>query len=73
MLADEVMGRIRSVHPIAGPLALHEPVFVGNEVAYVKDAIESGWVSSSGSRIEDFERGLLELTGSRHANAPVPS
>ncbi len=71
MLADEVMGRIRSVHPIAGPLALHEPVFVGNEVAYVTDAIESGWVSSAGSRIEDFERGLLEVTGSQHAIAIV--
>lgn len=71
MLADEVMGRIRSVHPIAGPLALHEPVFVGNEVAYVTDAIESGWVSSAGSRIEDFERGLLEVTGSKHAIAIV--
>jgi perosamine synthetase len=71
MLADEVVRRIRSVHPNAGPLALHEPVFVGNEVAYVRDAIESGWVSSAGSRIEDFENGLMRVTGSLHAIAIV--
>lgn len=53
------------------PVALHEPEFAGREWEYVKDCLDSGWVSSVGSYVDDFERQLAEITGARHAVAVV--
>lgn len=50
-------------------LALHEPEFAGNEWAYVKECIDTGWVSSVGSFVDRFERDLCEVTGAKHAVA----
>lgn len=52
-------------------LPLHEPEFIGNEWAYVKECIETGWVSSVGKYVDQFERQLAEFTGARHAVAVV--
>ncbi|GGG84516.1 LegC family aminotransferase [Paenibacillus radicis (ex Gao et al. 2016)] len=49
--------------------ALHEPLFEGNEWSYVKDCLETGWVSSVGQYVDQFERNLAEYTGSPHAIA----
>lgn len=46
---------------------LHEPNFKGNEWAYVKECIDTGWVSSVGSFVDRFEHELAEVTGARHA------
>jgi len=40
------------------PVALHEPVFQGNEWRNLKDCLDSGWVSSAGSYVDRFERDL---------------
>lgn len=48
-------------------VALHEPCFGGNEWAYVKDCIDTGWVSSVGSYVDRFEHNVAEVTGARHA------
>ncbi len=48
-------------------VALHEPCFKGNEWAYVKECIDTGWVSSVGSYVDRFERDLAEVTGAKHA------
>ncbi|RJG23859.1 LegC family aminotransferase [Massilia cavernae] len=48
-------------------VALHEPSFTGNELAYVKECIDTGWVSSVGGYVDRFERELAEYTGARHA------
>jgi perosamine synthetase len=40
------------------PVALHEPAFIGNELKYVQDCIESGWVSSVGSYVDRFAEDL---------------
>jgi perosamine synthetase len=53
----------------AGPVVLHEPWFKGNEWSYVKDCIDTGWVSSVGSYVDRFERDLAEKTGCNHAVA----
>jgi perosamine synthetase len=53
------------------PVALHEPSFQGNEWAYVKECIDTGWVSSVGSFVDRFERDLAEVTGVRKAVATV--
>ena len=61
----------RVLGPAATPIALHEPEFAGNEWRYVKECIDTGWVSSVGKYVDEFERRLAELTGSRHAVAVV--
>lgn len=52
-------------------LSLHEPEFRGNELAYVRDCIDTGWVSSVGKYVDEFELGLAEFTGARYAVAVV--
>lgn len=71
MLANEVLRRIRSVVGADGPVALHEPVFCGNEWRYVKEALDSGWVSTAGERGVEFERALARAVGVPHAVALV--
>jgi perosamine synthetase len=69
-LADRFVASVRSVLlPSAPPIALHEPVFGGNEWVYVKECIDTGWVSSVGKYVDEFERKLAEVTGSRFAIA----
>jgi perosamine synthetase len=50
----------RVVGGAARPVALHEPRFAGNEWDYVKQTIDSGWVSSVGKFVDEFERQLAE-------------
>lgn len=49
------------------PLSI--PCFRGKEWRYVKDCLDTGWVSSAGKYVERFERGISSLTGSKHAVA----
>ena len=53
------------------PVVLHEPCFSGNEWAYVKDCLDTGWVSSVGRYVDRFEQMLAEFTGVRRAVAVV--
>lgn len=53
------------------PLALHEPAFSGNELAYVRECLDTGWVSTAGKFVDEFELRLAELSGARHAIAVV--
>jgi perosamine synthetase len=62
---------LRKTLPGSIPLALHEPLFTGNEWLYVKECIDTGWVSSVGKFVDQFEHQLSELTGSRYAIATV--
>jgi perosamine synthetase len=45
---------------------LHEPLFAGNEWRYVKETIDSTFVSSVGPFVDRFERDLELATGSPH-------
>lgn len=54
-----------------GPLPLHEPEFLGNEWNYIKECLDTGWVSSVGKYVDEFERRIAEYTGARHAIAVV--
>ena len=51
----------------AHPLALHEPEFIGREWAYVKECLDTGWVSSAGLYVDRFERELSAYVGAAHA------
>ena len=53
----------------AGDIALHEPWFRGNEWAYVKECIDTGWVSSVGSFVDRFEDELARRCGAAFAIA----
>lgn len=49
------------------PIALHEPHFAGQEWAYVKDCLDTGWVSSVGAYVDQFEEKLAEKCGVKYA------
>jgi perosamine synthetase len=51
------------------PLALHEPEFAGREWDYVKDCLDTGWVSSVGAYVDRIEREIADFTGCKHAIA----
>jgi perosamine synthetase len=55
----------------AGPVALHEPRFVGNEWAYLKECLDTTYVSSVGKFVDRFEADLRAYTGAKHAVAVV--
>lgn len=50
---------------------LHEPWFCGNEWTYLKDCLDSTFVSSVGKYVERFEVMLTEYTGVKRAVATV--
>ncbi|VBB05540.1 degt/dnrj/eryc1/strs aminotransferase [Lucifera butyrica] len=52
-------------------VGLHEPCFAGNEWKYVKDCLDTGWVSSVGKYVDLFEKKLAEYTGAKRAVAVV--
>ena len=52
------------------PIALHEPDFRGTEAwTYVKDCLDTGWVSTAGQWVSRFEQELASATGAAHALA----
>ena len=69
---QRIVDAIAKVLPPDGkPYALHEPFFGGNEWAYVKECLDTGWVSSVGKFVDRFERELAEFTGVKRAVAVV--
>ena len=52
-------------------ITLHEPYFNGNEWNYVKECIDTGWVSSVGKFVDKFEQNLIDFTGAKYAIAAV--
>lgn len=52
-------------------IPLSEPVFGGNEWKYVKDCLDSGWVSSAGNYVDLFEKKIAEYTGAKYAVSTV--
>jgi perosamine synthetase len=73
---SSLSGRIvEAVRKVVGDddrtIPLHEPAFEGNEWAYVKDCIDTRWVSSAGRYVDRFEEMLAEYTGARRAVAVV--
>jgi perosamine synthetase len=67
-----ILRAIRSCLPAdRKTVELHEPFFCGNEWQYVKECLDTNWVSSSGKFVEAFEKKLAEFTGVRRAFAVV--
>jgi len=70
-LPETIVSTLRSLLPEEEFIGLHEPTFTGNEWTYVKDCLDTGWVSSVGKYVDRFEKELAEYTGVRHAVAVV--
>ena len=69
-LASRIVDAIgKAVGP--APLALHEPHFVGNEWKYLKECVDSTFVSSVGKFVDRFEADLATYTGAKHVVAVV--
>ena len=63
---QQVVGPSSREHPIG----LHEPDFNGTQAwVYVKDCLDTGWVSTAGSWVSRFEQQLCAITGASHAVA----
>jgi perosamine synthetase len=68
----ELIAAIRKVLPPGtGEVGLHEPEFFGNENRYLKDCIDTGWVSYLGKYVDQFEQQLAQRCGRKHAFAAV--
>ena len=53
------------------PIPLHQPSFCGKEWEYVKECLDTGWVSSVGKYVDEFEDQLQATTGAKFAIAVV--
>ena len=69
-LANQIVAAIKSVVG-PGPAVLHEPSFSGNEWLYLKECLDSTFVSSVGKFVDRFEVDLADFTGAKHAVAVV--
>lgn len=69
-IADQI---ISSLQEALGDkhVVLHEPTFIGNEWKYVKECLDSTFVSSVGKYVDEFEYKIAEFTGAKHAIAVV--
>lgn len=70
ILADQVIAALRTVIGQKSAV-LHEPSFSGNEWLYLKECLDSTFVSSVGKFVDRFEADLAVFTGAKHAVAVV--
>lgn len=72
MSALSIEAIVAAIAEVAGPRALlHAPEIRGNEWTYVKECLDTEWVSTVGSYVDRFEAALAAYTGARHAVATV--
>ncbi|MBD3670072.1 MAG: LegC family aminotransferase [Gammaproteobacteria bacterium] len=70
--AQAILDALQTVLPAdKGPYPLSEPRFAGNEWEYVKECIDTGWVSSVGKYVDRFEQDIAQYTGASFAVATV--
>lgn len=71
--AEFVQRIVAAIRSVVGPgaVALHEPRFRGNEWAYLKECLDSTYVSSVGKFVDRFEAELAEYTGAKRVVAVV--
>ncbi|MBI5162488.1 MAG: DegT/DnrJ/EryC1/StrS family aminotransferase [Magnetospirillum sp.] len=50
-------------------IPVNEPLFAGNEKAYLAECIDSGWISSEGPFVARFEQSFAAACGRRHGIA----
>jgi perosamine synthetase len=65
------VARLRQALGGGASAQLHEPYFGGREWEYVKECLDTGWISSVGSRVGHFEELLSQHVDGRRAVACV--
>ncbi|TDK65536.1 LegC family aminotransferase [Sapientia aquatica] len=73
---QDIIDFIRALYPSKDSktdalIALHAPLFAGNEKKYLLDCIDSTFVSSVGAYVTQFEQSVTTTTGAKHAIATV--
>jgi perosamine synthetase len=69
---DRTIAALRAALPADLAVApLHQPRFAGNEWRYLKDCLDTSYVSSIGSFVTRFEEQLAGVVGTSHAIAVV--
>jgi perosamine synthetase len=58
---------IKNIYGEKEVIPLHQPLFIGNELDYLKECIDSTFVSSVGSFVDRFEKLIQEYTGAKKA------
>ena len=67
--AEQFVDVVRGVVGDAPFVGLHIPDITAHEKARVAECLDSTFVSSVGAFVNDFERGIAEYTGAKHAIA----
>jgi len=67
---EEIINFIKEIYK-KDFIALHEPVFIGNEKKYLNDCIDSTFVSSVGKYVNLVEEMIADYVGSKYAVATV--
>ena len=64
---------VKSIQKVTGRGAhqLHEPLFFGKEISYLKDTINKNFVSSAGEYVNKFEKKIKKYTKAKFAVAVV--
>ena len=65
----DVINFIKEIYKSKDLIPLHEPKFFGNENKYVKECIDSSFVSSIGKYVDVFEEKIAKYTGAKFAVA----
>lgn len=60
-----------AIGPATEPVLLHRPYFPPTAWQYVKECLDTGWVSSAGTYVTKFEQMLAQTTGCKRAVATV--
>ncbi len=50
-------------------IPINEPIFNGNEKAYLNTCIETGWIGSEGTFVKKFERAFAKIVDRKHGIA----
>lgn len=64
---SEIVKHIKTIYPSRDIIPLHEPYFIGNELKYLQDCIETTYVSSVGPFVDRFEKMIEDYTGAEKA------
>ena len=49
-------------------IGLSEPFIFGQEYKYIKECLDTGWVSSAGNFVDLFEEKIASYTGAKWSN-----
>ncbi|MBF0522477.1 MAG: LegC family aminotransferase [Candidatus Omnitrophica bacterium] len=65
------MPNIKTANPVNSFIPLSVPVIQGNEWTYVKECLDTGWVSSAGKYVQKFEETMCSYVGTKQAVACI--